>query len=228
MRKNIYEIFDEFENASSKEERIGVLQRNWTPTLQNVLSMAFDPNIKWKISGIPENYKIPDTQPGISYSTLNQELKRLYLFQVGNPTAEKLTETKQKELLLILLESLEPRQHEERGKHMHDLLRSLFPDLNVIGAGQLTSPQSVGKPPALHHENDLNEHQSNITSSEVDESRESSRPLGQSFKSLQQNHQNRDFNSSSSSSENSNFVISNINSNNNKRSSSKCRSRILS
>jgi hypothetical protein len=122
--------------------------------------------------------------------------------------------------VLNKLESLEPHQHEERGKHMHDLLRSLFPDLNVIGADQLTSPQSVGKPPALHHENDLNEHQSNITSSEVDESRESSRPLGQSFKSLQQNHQNRDFNSSSSSSENSNFVISNINSNNNKSSSS--------
>ena len=112
MRKNIYEIFDEFENASSKEERIGVLQRNWTPTLQNVLSMGFDPNIKWKISGIPENYKIPDTKPGISYSTLNQELKRMYLFQSGNPTAEKLTEVKQKELLLILLESLEPREAE--------------------------------------------------------------------------------------------------------------------
>jgi hypothetical protein len=112
MRRNIYEIFDDFENASNKDERIRVLQENWTPVLQNVLSMAFHPDIKWKVKGIPENYKIPDTQPGISYSTLNQELKRLYMFQVGNPTAEKLTETKQKELLLILLESLEPREAE--------------------------------------------------------------------------------------------------------------------
>jgi len=112
MRRNVYEIFDDFENASTKEERIAVLQRNWTPVLQNVLSMAFDPNIKWKVNGIPEDYKIPDTKPGISYSTLNQEIKRMYLFQVGNPTAEKLTEAKQKELLLILLESLEPREAE--------------------------------------------------------------------------------------------------------------------
>jgi len=112
MRRTIYEIFDDFENASNKEERIRVLQENWTPVLQNVLSMAFHPDIKWKVKGIPENYKIPDTKPGISYSTLNQELKRLYLFQVGNPTAEKLTEVKQKELLLILLESLEPREAE--------------------------------------------------------------------------------------------------------------------
>lgn len=112
MRKNIYEIFDEFENASSKQERIGVLQKNWSPVLQNVLEMAFHPNITWKVKGIPEDYKIPDTKPGISYSTLNQELKRMYLFQDGNPTSEKLTEAKRKELLLILLESLEPREAE--------------------------------------------------------------------------------------------------------------------
>jgi len=112
MRRNIYEIFDDFENASNKEERIEVIKKNWTPVLRDVFYLAFHPDIKWKVKGIPEEYKIPDTKPGIAYSTLNQELKRLYLFQVGNPTAEKVTETKQKELLLILLESLEPREAE--------------------------------------------------------------------------------------------------------------------
>jgi hypothetical protein len=44
MRRNIYEIFDEFENASTKEERIAVLQRNWTSTTKRTL-MTFDANI---------------------------------------------------------------------------------------------------------------------------------------------------------------------------------------
>lgn len=110
MRKNIYEIFDEFQNASSKQDKINVLAANWNPTLKLVLQLAFTPEIKWTVSGKPESYKKPDTAPGISYSTLNAELRRLYMFQVGNPTAEKLTPKKREELLLILLESLEPRE----------------------------------------------------------------------------------------------------------------------
>ncbi|MFZ9503947.1 MAG: hypothetical protein ACO263_05185, partial [Cyclobacteriaceae bacterium] len=34
----------------------------------------------------------------------------LYIFQKGNPTAEKLTEKRSKELLILVLESLEPRE----------------------------------------------------------------------------------------------------------------------
>jgi hypothetical protein len=34
------------------------------------------------------------------------------MFQVGNPTAEKLTEGRRKELLVQMLESLEPREAE--------------------------------------------------------------------------------------------------------------------
>lgn len=110
MRKNIYEIFDEFEKANSKQDKINVLATNWTPTLKLVLQLAYDTQIKWKVKDKPEKYKKPDTAPGISFSTLSTELRRLYMFQEGNPTAEKLTPKKQEELLLILLESLEPRE----------------------------------------------------------------------------------------------------------------------
>jgi hypothetical protein len=110
MRKNIYEIFDEFEKAISKQDKINVLATNWNPTLKLVLQLAYTPSIAWTVKGKPENYKTPDTAPGISFSSLNAELRRLYMFQVGNPTAEKLTPKKREELLLILLESLEPRE----------------------------------------------------------------------------------------------------------------------
>jgi hypothetical protein len=110
MRKNIYEIFDEFNAAEKKQDKINVLAANWNPTLLLVLQLAYNPNIKWKVKDRPDAYKKPDTLPGVSFSSLNSELRRLYMFQEGNPTAEKLTPKKREELLLILLESLEPRE----------------------------------------------------------------------------------------------------------------------
>jgi hypothetical protein len=110
--RNIYEIFDEFELAKTKQERIDVLLKNYSPTLAEVIRLAFHPEFEWLVKEMPEEYKVPDTLPGISHAKLSTELRRLYLFQKGNPTAERLTKQKQKELLLQLLESIEPREAE--------------------------------------------------------------------------------------------------------------------
>jgi len=110
--KNIYEIFDEFEEAKTKAERKAVIEKNLSPTLVKVLEYTFSPNYRWKIKEIPDNYKIPDTLPGVSYAQLSTELRRLYLFQDGHPSAEALTEEKRNELLLQFLESLEFREAE--------------------------------------------------------------------------------------------------------------------
>ena len=110
--RNIYEIFDEFELAKTKQERIDVLRKNYSPTLDEVIRLAFHPEFEWLVKEMPEEYKVPDTLPGISHAKLSTELRRLYLFQKGNPTAERLTKQKQKELLLQLLESIEPREAE--------------------------------------------------------------------------------------------------------------------
>lgn len=110
MRKNIYEVFDEFSKANTKQEKIDVLAKNWTPTLKLVLQLAFRPEMQWKFSAYPKAYKKPDTHPGISFATLDTEIKRLYLFRKGNETAERLSPKRSEELLLVLLESLEPRE----------------------------------------------------------------------------------------------------------------------
>ncbi|NBP01210.1 MAG: hypothetical protein EBU90_13935 [Proteobacteria bacterium] len=110
--KNIYEIFDEFEEAKTKEERKAVIERNLSPTLYKVLEYAFHPNYEWTIEEIPDSYKIPDTFPGVSYAHLGTELRRIYLFQKGHPTEQNLTEQRKTELLIQLLESLEPREAE--------------------------------------------------------------------------------------------------------------------
>ena len=110
--KNVYEIFDEFELAESKEEKLKVIERNLSKTLVDVLYLTFHPNYEWKYNEFPENYKIPDTKPGISICQLSTEMRKLYLFRKGDPSAEQLSERKSRELLLQFLESLEPREAE--------------------------------------------------------------------------------------------------------------------
>ena len=111
--KNIYEIFDEFELATSKKERLNVIQKNLSKTLVDVLSLTYHPDCQWLIKEMPDNYRIPtDTLPGLSGTQLSVELRKLYLFQKGHPSAEQLTKEKRIQLLLQLLEALEPREAE--------------------------------------------------------------------------------------------------------------------
>ena len=110
--KNIYEIFDEFEIATSKKEKLAVIEKNLSRTLIQVLELAFHPDYEWLIDEMPNEYKIPDTLPGISRCQLSTEIRKLYLFKKGDATAEKLSVEKRKQLLLQLIESLEPREAE--------------------------------------------------------------------------------------------------------------------
>lgn len=110
--KNIYEVFDEFDAALTKKEKLNVIEKNLSQALVNVLLLTFHPDYHWKVKEFPENYRIPDTKPGISFCQLGTELRRLYLFREGDDAAEKLSERKRNELLIQFLESLEPREAE--------------------------------------------------------------------------------------------------------------------
>ena len=111
--KNIYEIFDEFEEAKNKKERMDVIGRNLSPTLVKIFELAYHPQYQWKVKELPENYKIPnDILPGITFDNLNSQLRRLYLFRVGDSTAESLNEKRRTEILVQMLESIEPREAE--------------------------------------------------------------------------------------------------------------------
>ena len=111
--RNVYEIFDEFELAKNKKERMAVIEKNLSKTLVDVLALTYHPNSQWLIKEMPDNYKIPtDMIPGLSGTQLSTELRKLYLFQKGHPSAEQLTEQKRTQLLLQILEALEPREAE--------------------------------------------------------------------------------------------------------------------
>lgn len=111
--KNIYEVFDEFELATNKQERMKVIEKNLSKTLVQVFELAYHPNFQWLITEMPDNYQVPtDILPGLSPQTLSTQLRKLYLFQKGNPSAETLSKEKRTQLLLQLLESIEPREAE--------------------------------------------------------------------------------------------------------------------
>lgn len=111
--KNLYEVFDAFEEATTKKDRMAVIEKNLSKTLVDVLQLTYHPDYEWLIKEMPDNYKIPsDTLPGLSRTQLSTELRKLYLFRKGDATAEKLTPQKRNELLLQILETLEPREAE--------------------------------------------------------------------------------------------------------------------
>ena len=111
--KFLYEIFDEFENATNKKERMQVIGQNLSQPLVDVLKLTYHPQFKWKVKELPDNYKIPtDMLPGLTYDSLNAQLRKMYMFLEGNATAETLSATRSKELLVQMLESIEPREAE--------------------------------------------------------------------------------------------------------------------
>ena len=110
--KNIYEIFTEFEKASTKEDRIAVLRKNSNYALKSVLKGTFDPNVRFSITEKP-SYKPSDSPPGLGYTSIHQELGRVYLFESNNPkTSPNLSYERKKQILIQILESLESREAE--------------------------------------------------------------------------------------------------------------------
>lgn len=99
------EILDEFEQATTKNDRIAVLRKYWHARFQEFLEYAFNPTIEFDVE-IPE-YR-PAVEPaGLNHTYLDLEVPKLYRFIKGHPKRpENLTPAKQKKLLTTVLESL--------------------------------------------------------------------------------------------------------------------------
>lgn len=108
--KNLYEVFEEFEKAPNRESRIAVLRNNDSYALKCVLNGAFNPYIRYVFEDIPP-YRKSDSPPGMGYSSIHQELGRVYLFEVNNPRVDpNLSLERKKVILAQMLESLEEKE----------------------------------------------------------------------------------------------------------------------
>jgi hypothetical protein len=99
------EIFEEFDKAQNKTERINVLKKYDHLRFREFLVYALDPTIEFDVE-IP-NYR-PAVEPaGLNFTYLNLEMPKMYRFIKGHKLRPAgLTPEKQKSLLLVILESL--------------------------------------------------------------------------------------------------------------------------
>lgn len=99
------EIIEEFEKAETKQQRVAILRKYDHPRFRTFLQAAFNPNIEFDVP-IP-NYR-PAVEPaGMNFAYLDAEMSKMYRFVKNHPARPKgLTADKQRQLLLVVLESL--------------------------------------------------------------------------------------------------------------------------
>lgn len=99
------EIFQEFQNAETKAEKIEILRKYDHPRLRDFLAIAFNPMFEFDVE-IP-NYRPAPEPAGLNYTYLDMEVPKLYRFIKGHPKrVANITPEKQKSLLVVVLESL--------------------------------------------------------------------------------------------------------------------------
>ena len=109
--KLMFEILDEFENAKTENERISVLQKYDTHQFRHFLKNALDTTIEYDAE-IPKYRPAPEPA-GLNYTYLSMEMDGIYRFIKGHPKRPQgLTSDKQKQILVVLLESLHEREAE--------------------------------------------------------------------------------------------------------------------
>lgn len=99
------EIFDDFNVAETRPDKIAVLRKYGDSRFKDFLLAAFHPQIQFDVE-IP-SYR-PAVEPaGLNLSYIDSEMPRLYRFITGHPKrSPNLTKEKQTALLLVILESL--------------------------------------------------------------------------------------------------------------------------
>jgi hypothetical protein len=117
------EIFEEFDKCETRKERISVLQKYDDQRFKDFLYMAFSGKYIFDVE-VPEYRPAPEPA-GLNYTYLHSEVPKLYRFVKNHPRRpEGLTKEKQKQLLLVILESL----HKDEAKLLVGLIKK---DLGV-------------------------------------------------------------------------------------------------
>lgn len=100
------EVFEEFNKATTKTDRIAVLQKYDSKAFRTFLVAAFNPAVQFD-SPLPNTYR-PAVEPaGLNFTYLDMEMSKLYRFIKDHPQRDpNLTDAKKTELLRVILESL--------------------------------------------------------------------------------------------------------------------------
>jgi len=135
------EIFEEFEKAPTKQEKINILRREGDERFRFFLQLVFNPAIEFDIA-LPDRYRPAKEPAGLNFAYLDTEMPRMYRFIKNHPmrpagfTTERTTQ-----LLLVMIESLhrdeaalilDVLQKKFKVKQLtHNLVKEAFPDLII-------------------------------------------------------------------------------------------------
>ena len=135
------EIFEEFEKATTKQERINILRREGDDRFKFFLQLVFNPAIEFDIA-MPHMYRPAKEPAGLNFAYLDTQMPKMYRFIKNHPmrppgfTTEKTTQQ-----LLVMIESLhrdeaaiiiKVLQKDFKVKHLtHNLVKEAFPDLII-------------------------------------------------------------------------------------------------
>jgi hypothetical protein len=135
------EIFEEFEKATTKQERINILRREGDERFRFFLQLVFNPAIEFDIA-MPHMYRPAKEPAGLNFAYLDTQMPKMYRFIKNHPmrppgfTTEKTTQQ-----LLVMIESLhrdeaaiiiKVLQKDFKVKHLtHNLVKEAFPDLII-------------------------------------------------------------------------------------------------
>jgi len=135
----MYEIFEQFKSIRL-EDRVRFLQYYNSKTLRDILFFTFHPNVKFYRQNAPDLYKPNITDPvGLSPTNLQDEMRKTYLFVIGHPQSNGISNRKRDELLIQFLEGLEAKEAQVyinmMGKDLklenltYDIVKQAFPQL---------------------------------------------------------------------------------------------------
>ena len=117
----MFEILEEFENAKTESERIVILQKYDTHQFRHFLKNALDTTLEYDVE-VPKYRPAPEPA-GLNYTYLSMEMDKMYRFIKNHSLrAEGLTSDKQRQLLVVLLESL----HEKEAEILAQILQNKF------------------------------------------------------------------------------------------------------
>ena len=135
------EIFEEFEKAPTKQDRINILRREGDERFRFLLQLAFNPAIEFDIV-LPHMYRPAKEPAGLNYAYLDTEMPRMYRFIKNHPMRPpEFTADKTTQMILVMLESLHRDESalilkifkkEFKVKNLtHNLVKEAFPDLVI-------------------------------------------------------------------------------------------------
>lgn len=109
---SIPDIFEQVKKKRKKEERIKVLQEHDTPSLRQVLYIAFHPNVEIALPDSRPEFQKSIVPDGYNYNHLHQVARRLKIMIKDYPGYENLRQSKRESIFIEMLESVSPDEAE--------------------------------------------------------------------------------------------------------------------